>query len=149
MSKQGFVYEFRTRRIRRSRAADGLNSIVFNPKTVATIARRILAGDARENMMVFCLDTRNQLVGFEIVAIGTLTGVDVHPREVFRTAILSSCAAIVMVHNHPSGDCAPSEEDWALTYRMRNAGDLLGIPVLDHVVVTETEHRSLVEELEP
>jgi DNA repair protein RadC len=82
----------------------------------------------------------------EPVSRGTLTASLVHPREVFRPAIREAAAALLLVHNHPSGDPAPSREDREITARLVQAGDLLGIPVLDHVVVAEGGYRSLREE---
>ncbi len=81
------------------------------------------------------LDGRNVLIGLHHVSTGSLTTTLVHPREVFKAAILANAAAVILVHNHPSGDPAPSAEDVALTTRLRDAGDLMGIRVLDHVVL--------------
>jgi len=81
------------------------------------------------------LDGKNRALGFHIVSVGTLTASLVHPLEVFKLAILANVAAIIVVHNHPSGDPTPSAEDVAITQRLRQAGELLGIRVLDHVVV--------------
>ena len=100
---------------------------------------RLLAPDLRgldkETFHVLVLDTRHRLIGREQVSVGTLTTSLVHPREVFRAAILLGGASIVVVHNHPSGDPEPSAEDEAVTRRLGEAGRLLGIPLLDHVVV--------------
>jgi len=141
-----FLYEFRIRRIRRWRVADALNSSVVRPSDVAAIARKLTNGEAKEIFLAFFLDARNCVIGYETVAIGGLTGVDIHPRETFRAAILSSAAAIILAHNHPSGEVSPSLEDRALTDRMKKAGELLGIPVLDHVIVTEDAYHSIAEE---
>lgn len=139
------VYEFRTRRVRRSIARDMGRKYVSSPADVAGVVRHLTKGDARENFFVFMLDVRNQLLGFEVVAIGGLANVEAHPREVFRPAIITAAAAIILAHNHPSGVCTPSSEDIALTNRMAQVGDLIGIPVCDHVVVTEDSHFSLHE----
>ena len=93
--------------------------------------------------MVLLLDGRHRVLGEEIVSLGTLTASLVHPREVFRPAIRASAAALILVHNHPSGDPEPSPEDRTVTERLASAGDLLGVPVLDHVVVAERGFRSL------
>jgi DNA repair protein RadC len=81
----------------------------------------------------------------ELVSQGTLTASLVHPREVFRPALRESAAALVLVHNHPSGDPTPSREDREITERLMQAGEILGIPVLDHVVVAERGYCSLRE----
>src|SRR5206468_3304473 len=81
------------------------------------------------------LDRRHRLLRHEMVSQGTLTASLVHPREVFRPALRESAAALLLVHNHPSGDPTPSAEDREVTARLVRAGELLGIPVLDHVVV--------------
>jgi DNA repair protein RadC len=80
-----------------------------------------------------------------VISQGTLTASLVHPREVFRPALREAAAAVVLVHNHPSGDPTPSREDREITTRLAEAGDLLGIPVLDHVVVAERGYASLRE----
>ncbi len=102
--------------------------------------------DARqEAMWVLLLDGRHRLKGEVLVSKGTLTASLVHPREVFRPALRESAAAVILVHNHPSGDPAPSREDFQVTRRLARAGSLLGIPLLDHVVVAEKGYRSLRE----
>ena len=83
------------------------------------------------------LNARHELQGREIVSIGSLNASIVHPREVFLPAILHSAASVVLVHNHPSGDPEPSEEDLTITRRLVEVGDLVGIQVLDHVIVAE------------
>jgi DNA repair protein RadC len=99
----------------------------------------------KEHFVVLYLDTRNRLLHKEFVSIGTLNASLVHPREVFEPAIRCSAACLVLVHNHPSGDPAPSEEDRRLTRRLVEAGKLLGLDVLDHVVVAEGRHYSFQE----
>ena len=91
------------------------------------------------------LDGRHRLLRHELVSQGTLTASLVHPREVFRPALRESAAALLLVHNHPSGDPTPSAEDREVTARLVRAGELLGIPVLDHVVVAERGWSSLRE----
>ena len=150
MSKKNFVYEFRTRRVRRSVAFEefALYHPLQSPNDVASVAQHLLKEEARECFLVFMVDVRNKIIGYEQVAVGILTGVEVHPREVFRPAILASAAAIILVHNHPSGDPEMSAEDIALTERMESVGQLIGIPVLDHLVVADTGHASYLEYVE-
>jgi DNA repair protein RadC len=98
-----------------------------------------------ERFLVVLLDGRHRLMRHEMVSQGTLTASLVHPREVFRPALREAAAALVVVHNHPSGDPAPSAEDREVTARLVRAGELLGVPVLDHVVVAERGYASLRE----
>ena len=97
----------------------------------------------REQFMALHLDTKHRLISREIVSVGHLSAALVHPREVFKAAILANAASIAFVHNHPSGDPEPSREDIELTRRLVRAGELLGIPVLDHVVIVRRGHESL------
>lgn len=145
MSGHGYIYEFRTRRVRSSIARDIEPATVYSAVHVAKAVRFITGDDAREQFLAFMLDAKNKLLGWEVVAIGGLTGVDVHPRELFRPAIVAPAAAIVMAHNHPSGDRVPSPEDLELTRRMVRAGEILGIPVVDHVIVGEPLFTSVRE----
>ena len=89
------------------------------------------------------LNTQNGLVAYHEVSVGTLNASLVHPREVFRPALLTSAASVILVHNHPSGDCEPSEEDLSITRRLVEAGELLGIGVLDHVIIASRGEVSL------
>jgi DNA repair protein RadC len=100
---------------------------------------------AVEHFGVLLLDTRFQLLRTSLISIGTLDASIVHPREVFREATVAGAFAIILFHNHPSGHPKPSEEDVALTKRLMAAGDLMGITVLDHVIVTERGYYSLRE----
>ena len=101
----------------------------------AELLRQYLGAVDREHFMVVLLDRKNAPIGINTVSIGSLTASVVHPREVFKSAILANAAAILCSHNHPSGDPAPSREDRALTQRLVEAGKLLGIAVLDHIVL--------------
>jgi DNA repair protein RadC len=91
----------------------------------------------RETFVVVPLDGKNKPLGFHVVSVGTLTASLVHPREVFKIALLENAAAIVLAHNHPSGDPTPSTEDITITSRLVQAGELLGVRILDHVIVGE------------
>ena len=103
------------------------------------------AGLEVETFHSLALDVRHELLAHEVVAVGTLTSAPVHPREVFRSALRRAAAALVVAHNHPSGDPEPSPEDVAVTRRLADAGRLLGVPLLDHVVLGEGRFVSLRE----
>ena len=100
-----------------------------------------LAGKTKEHFILLLLDARHRLMKTAQVSVGSLDASIVHPRETFREAISAGAAAIILAHNHPSGDPSPSAEDLALTWRLVEGGRLLGIPVLDHVIIGA--HRSL------
>lgn len=98
---------------------------------------RDLAGARKEHFAVLLLNARHEFQSREIVSVGSLNASIVHPREVFLPAILHTAASVVLVHNHPSGDPEPSEEDLSITRRLVEVGELVGIQVLDHVIVAE------------
>lgn len=112
-------------------------------RAVADHFKTRLALQPVESFWVLMLDVRGRLLGEECVAIGTLSACLVHPREIFAPALRLRAAQVILVHNHPSGDTTPSAEDLELTERLTEAGQLLGIPVLDHVIVARSGHRSL------
>ena len=97
----------------------------------------------REKFGIICLNSHNTVIAFHLVSIGNLDSSIVHPREVFKFAILSSSASIILVHNHPSGFLDPSSEDIHLTRRLVEAGELMGIAVLDHLILNNTDFVSL------
>lgn len=105
---------------------------------------RFLANETKEYFITIHLDGKNRILCIDQVSAGSLNQSIVHPREVFKTALVSSAAAIVLMHNHPSGDPTPSREDTEITRRLKEAGDLLGIRVLDHMIIGET-YMSFVE----
>ena len=107
---------------------------IRGPEDVLSTVRD-LATARREHFVVLLLNARHELQCRETVSIGSLNASIVHPREVFLPAILHSAASVVLVHNHPSGDPEPSEEDLSITRRLVEVGDLVGIGVLDHVIV--------------
>lgn len=114
----------------------------------ANLLRTHLGDTDREQFIVMLLDRKNRLIGINTVSIGSLTASIVHPREVFKPAILANAAAMVLGHNHPSGDPQPSMEDRSMTWRLVEAGKVLGIDVLDHIVIGDgsQEHYSFTDE---
>jgi DNA repair protein RadC len=109
--------------------------VIRGPDDVVGVIGQRLRKEAREHFLVLLLNARHEVIGKETVSVGSLNASIVHPREVFKPAVLQSAASIVLVHNHPSGDPEPSEEDISITKRLVEAGELLGISVLDHVIV--------------
>lgn len=106
------------------------------PKEAAAVAWEYLKESDREQFLVLFLDTKNNLIGLNAATVGILDSTLVHPREVFKGAILASAASVVLAHNHPSsGDPAPSLEDQQVTRRLYDAGQIIGIEVMDHVIV--------------
>jgi len=121
-------------------AEDDTNELIAmnEPNAAAKAATELIGNADREHFLCFHLNAKNMVISHDIVSIGTLGASLVHPREVFKGAILANAAAIIIVHNHPSGDTKPSREDNQVTDRLCEAGKLLGIPVLDHIVVTNS-----------
>jgi len=114
---------------------DGRVPCFGNPKEVAEfLISRYGNGDVEE-FGILLLDTRGCLIRAEIIARGSLTGALVHPRDLFRVAVAYQAASVVLFHNHPSGNPTPSDADRRLTERLREVGELVGIPVLDHIVI--------------
>jgi len=111
----------------------------------AYAACKFLIPKKKEHFVAFYLNARNSLIKKEIISVGTLTTTLVHPREVFHPAVKYSAARILVCHNHPSGDSEPSAEDLALTRRLRQAGDILGIELVDHIIVAKHGFCSLKE----
>lgn len=99
----------------------------------------------RESFLAILLDSKNKVIKEVDISTGSLTASIVHPRELFNPAVKESAAAMILVHNHPSGDPTPSREDIELTKRLKDAGELLGIKILDHIVIGDGHHISLAE----
>ena len=109
--------------------------VVRNPSDIADYYIEKLKDKKKEYFIAVFLDSKNKIIGDEIISIGTLNSSLVHPREVFKEAIKNSANAIILVHNHPSGNVEPSEEDYRVNKVLVETGDLVGIKVLDHLVV--------------
>ena len=120
--------------------------VVKTPEDVENLVRTKLKGKKKEYFLVLSLDTRGKLIKTSEVSVGSLDSSIVHPREVFKEALTASAASVIFVHNHPSGDPEPSEDDIKLTKRLTDAGNILGIDVLDHVITGDDDFRSLKRE---
>ena len=117
-----------------------------SPSAVYNLLKEDLIYLKQEKFLVCCLDTKNRVIDVVDVFTGSLNKAIVHPREVFNAAIRRHAASIICVHNHPSGDTTPSRQDIALTERLVEAGDLMGIKVLDHVIIGSEGYTSLKEQ---
>ena len=115
------------------------------PQAVAAALTALLHDESIEVFAILCLSTKHHVLGYHEVSRGTLDSTLVHPREVFKAALLANAAAIILAHNHPSGDPTPSPDDSVLTTRLRAAGTLLGVEVLDHVVIGDGRYVSFRE----
>lgn len=114
---------------------------VSSPKDVAKVFQRLLSAQDsldqdKEHFWVMHLNARNCITQVELVALGSLNSVNIHPREIFRRAVTEGSAAIILAHNHPSGQVDPSEDDIRTTRQVHDGGEILGIPLVDHVVVS-------------
>ncbi len=117
-------------------ALESCGEKIDNRIQAAWFVRRRTEGDPRESFFVFHLNNNHEIISFETVSIGTINQTLVHARDVFRAAIAISASAIIIGHNHPSGRAQPSREDIQVTKNLVEAGEILGIPVVDHLVVT-------------
>lgn len=104
----------------------------------AAVFRDLLSDVDREVMAMLTLTTRNKPINLSVISVGSLTATLVHPREVFKAAILSNATGIIIAHNHPSGNIEPSEEDLIVTERLQEVGKLIGIELIDHIIVGES-----------
>ena len=132
---------------RRIKASDKWysNKKITSPKDIADIFIPLLRDEVKEKFLVVCLNSSNQIIKFEIISIGNLNSSIVHPREVFKLAIVNNSANIFLVHNHPSGNLEPSREDIAITKRLVEAGNIFDIKVLDHLIIAGDNYTSLVK----
>jgi DNA repair protein RadC len=116
---------------------------IRSPEDALQEVKAKLKGKKKEHFLTILLDTRNQVISIAPISVGSLDSSVVHPREVFREALAASAASVIFVHNHPSGDPSPSEDDIKLTQRLVEAGKIMGVEVLDHVVVADSAYASL------
>ena len=116
-----------------------------SPRQVFDYFHHEFRDSRKEYFLTLLLDGKNRIIRRVQVSVGSLNQSIVHPREVFIPAVKESAAAIILVHNHPTGDPAPSSEDIAITRRLREAGDIMGIKVLDHIIIGDGEFMSFVE----
>ncbi len=115
---------------------------ISGPVTAACFMRQLLRDEAREHFLALYLNSAHHVVSFSLVSLGGATHAAVHAREVFQGALLVGACALIVGHNHPSGDLEPSPADVDVTKRLKEAGELLRVPLLDHVLFSETDHVS-------
>lgn len=115
---------------------------VTSPDELFEILKNKITSYSKEHFYVISLDTRNNFIGADEISVGTLTASLVHPRETFESAIKRHAAQIIVAHNHPSGETDPSEDDIKITKRLVDAGKIMGINVLDHIIFTKTSYYS-------
>ncbi|WP_438444327.1 RadC family protein [Gorillibacterium sp. sgz5001074] len=131
------------RRLARSSAEE--RPVIRSPHDAADLLMEELRYLNKEHFVCLFLNTKNHVIGRETISVGSLSATVVHPREVFRSAIQRSSASIICAHNHPSGDPTPSPEDVELTARLAEAGEIIGIEVLDHLIIGDRKFVSLKE----
>ncbi len=115
--------------------SNGRRPVIDSVEAAAAVVRPHLVDKAKEHVVALLLDNRHRLIRMSPIAVGSLSATLVHPRELFKEAIAACAAAVILAHNHPSGDPTPSEHDLRLTTRLVEAGELLGIEVLDHLIL--------------
>lgn len=124
-------------------AAAGDGDSIRSPEDAAALVMEDMRHLDKEHFMALLLNVKNRVLAREIISIGTLNTSSVHPRELFKPAVRRSAASVILVHNHPSGDPSPSNEDLEVTRRLVEAGKILGIQVLDHLIIGDKEFVSL------
>jgi DNA repair protein RadC len=118
---------------------------ITSPKEIADIYIPLLKDELKERFIIVCLNSANKIIRHEIISIGNLNSSVVHPREVFKTALDNSSASIIIIHNHPSGNPEPSNEDIAITRKLVEAGKIMDVPVFDHIIIAGNCFTSFVE----
>ena len=118
---------------------------ITSPQDVAEMFIPLLRDELKEKFMIVCLNSANKIIANEIISVGNLNSSVVHPREVFKTAIDHSSASIILLHNHPSGNPEPSNEDISVTKKIVESGKILHIPVFDHIIIAGNSFTSFVE----
>ncbi|MDA8212555.1 MAG: DNA repair protein RadC [Clostridia bacterium] len=128
-----------------SSMAPEVRPVIRSPQDVSILLMEEMRHLDREQFRTVLLNTKNQVLETEVVSVGSLSSSIVHPREVFKNPIKKSAAALILVHNHPSGDPTPSREDIEVTNRLAEAGKILGIEILDHIIIGDNKYSSLKE----
>ena len=133
---EGNIIEYSVQ-LKKIRTIFDSRDVISSSEDVVEIMNKCYDFDDREKLYVILLDARKKVIGVNLVSIGTIDKVMMHPREIFKPAILLGASAFIMVHNHPSGDVTPSEEDISITGRIIECGNILDIPLMDHIIYCE------------
>ena len=118
---------------------------ILKPKDIFNMIKRLIGDTDREYFLVINVDVKNKPTSIEIASIGTLTEANIHPREIFKSAIITNSNKIILSHTHPSGDPKPSFEDIKVTKKLQKVGDIIGIPILDHIIIGDDHYFSFAE----
>lgn len=137
------VPEYKVMLVRDNKKTETETKFINSPDDVNKIIQSYLNGVDREHFVIVLLNRKNGIIGINTVSVGDLSSSIVHPREVFKPAIVAGAASIILAHNHPSGDPKPSLVDVRVTKRIKEAGDILGIEVLDHIIIGDGCYESL------
>lgn len=121
------------------------NKKITAPKEIAELYIPLLRDELQEKFFVICLSSSNKIIKHELLFVGTLNASLVHPREIFKTALANNSANIILMHNHPSGNLEPSNEDISITRKIADAGKLLEIQIFDHIIIAGNSYTSFVE----
>lgn len=140
------IYELRI--VKEGKEQYEVEEKITSPEIAVKIVNEVfdLENKAEEEMVMLTLDTKNRATGLFRISKGALNQTIVHPREIFKRAMLHNANSIMLFHNHPSGDLKPSQEDINVTNRLADSGALLGIQLLDHIIISREGHLSLKEE---
>jgi DNA repair protein RadC len=133
------------KRVKKSAVPDKKRNSLLSPREIFELLQPQIGNHKKEHFVLISFDTRNRVIGTDTISVGTLNASLVHPREMFEIAIRRHAASVIIAHNHPSGDPDPSDEDIRVTEKLMEAGKLLGIQVLDHVVVCNNSYHSFSE----
>lgn len=118
---------------------------ITSPEDIANIFLPLFRDEVKERFIIVCLNTANKIIKYEVISIGNLNSSIVHPREIFKTALENNAASIILLHNHPSGNPEPSNEDISITKKVVEAGKMMDIPVFDHIILAGNNYTSFVE----
>ncbi len=121
------------------------NKKITSPEDIAEIFIPLLRDEMKERFIVVCLNSANKIIKYEVISVGSLNSSIVHSREVFQAAIENNSASIILMHNHPSGNTEPSNEDISITKKLVEAGKILDIPVFDHLIIAGNKFTSFIE----
>jgi len=121
------------------------NKKITSPAEIGEIFIPLLRDEIKEKFMIICLNSANKIIKYEVISIGNLNSSVVHPREIFKVAIENNSASVILVHNHPSGNTEPSNEDIKITRKLVEAGKIMDIPIFDHIIIAGNTYTSFVE----